>query len=306
MEQLQELLSDEITIQVAASGVNNADLLQARGLYPPPPGASTELGLEVSGTVIAAGSEARFCVGDRVCALLAGGGYLPQVTTSSALALEVPGGLSLETAAGLPEVAATSWLNLVKVGGLKAGDNVLIHGGSGGVGTFAIQLAKALGATVWTSAGSPERAERLLQLGADFAFDYHLLTEPSLHLPEILVEKMNLVLDIVGGKYLAANLNSLAKGGKLVVIGLQKGARAELNIGQMLMNNLTIVGTTLRSKPNAEKAEIIAELRERVWPLIAAGKISPSPTITIPVENWQQAHRRLGKREVFGKIVLSH
>ncbi|WP_434019761.1 NAD(P)H-quinone oxidoreductase [Paraoerskovia sediminicola] len=295
----------EVLVSVAAAGVNRADLMQRAGHYPPPPGASQVLGLEVSGTVLATGPGVEgFVAGDAVCALLDGGGYADQVVVPAGQVLPLPAGVDLAAAAALPEAACTAWSNLVDVGRVSDGAWVVVHGGSGGVGSLAIQIATALGAHVVATAGGPERADRCRALGAEVVVD---------HRTESFVEAVraasgghgaDVVLDVVGAAYLAENVRALATGGRLVVIGMQKGRRGELDLGALLTKRASVAGTTLRARPAAEKAAIVAAVREHVWPMIADGRVRPVVHAQLPLDRAAQAHALLDSGEVFGKLLL--
>ncbi|MBV1853351.1 NAD(P)H-quinone oxidoreductase [Catellatospora tritici] len=283
----------EVLIRVAASAVNRADLLQVGGYYPPPKGAPAWPGLECSGTVMrGAGS---WQPGDEVCALLNGGGYAELVAVSEAQVLPVPTGIDLVTAAGLPEVACTVWSNLTQVAGLRSGETVLIHGGGSGVGTFAIQYAKALGARVVATA-RPVKHDRLRLLGADECLDYTT--------QEFTGVNADVVLDIMGASYLGRNVEALARGGRLVVIGLQGGTRAELDLGALLSKRGTVAATALRSRPAAEKAEIVAGVRRDMWPLLESGAIRPVIDRVLPLTETATAHRLVAANEHVGKVLL--
>ena len=295
----------ELLIEVDAAGVNRADILQRRGLYPPPDDAPAWPGLEVSGRILELGSGVTgWAAGDPLCALLSGGGYAERVVVPVQLALPVPDGVSLREAAALPEAAATAWSNLVDVGGLRPGETVLVHGGSGGVGSVAVQLAAALGARVIATARDAERCELVRDLGADVAISYADTDVAAAVLEETGGRGVDVVLDILGAGALGANIESLATGGRLVVIGLQRGARAELDLGVLLRKRLTIAGTTLRSRPLAERAGILAELREHVWPLVASGLVRPVVHAEVPMDRAGEAHELLDSGEVFGKLLL--
>lgn len=298
----------QLLIEVAAAGVNRADLLQLAGHHPPPPGAPDHPGLEVSGTVAALGDGVtRFQIGDRVCALLDGGGYASHALATADCTLRVPDGVSLVDAAALPEAMATVWSNLVHVGGLSATDNtgrtVLVHGGSGGIGTTAIQLLRATGAVVFTTAGGPDRVERCEALGA-YGID-HRSEDFVARVRDATGDRgVDVVLDVVGGKYLERNLEALAPHGRLVVIGMQKGSTGELDLGRVLANWLSIHGTGLRRRPHEEKAAIIADLCERAWRYLDRGQVRPVIDATLPLADAAEAHRRMRDGEVFGKVLL--
>ncbi|MGW5050724.1 NAD(P)H-quinone oxidoreductase [Actinokineospora sp. NPDC004072] len=289
----------EVLVRVAATAVNRADLLQRKGFYPPPPGASEILGLECSGTVVALGPGVEsWSVGDQVCALLAGGGYAELVAVPSAQLMPVPSGVDLVSAAGLPEVACTVWSNVVQTARLGVGETLLVHGGAGGIGTHAIQVGKALGATVAVTAGSAERLTRCAELGADITLDYR----SSAFEKEVAAD---VILDNMGAKYLARNIAALKRGGRLVVIGMQGGAKAELDLGALLAKNATVTATGLRYRPVAEKGVICAAVVEHVWPLVAAGAVRPVVHEVLPLERAADAHRMLEEGGVFGKLVLA-
>ena len=300
-----------VVVQVCAAGVNPADILQRRGLYPAPEGAPKVLGLEVAGTISRIGAGVRgWMPGQRVAALVDGGGYAEAVIVPATSLLPMPAGLSMPEAAALPEALCTAWSNLVDVARLQAGETVLIHGGSGGVGSVAIQLALALGARVITTAGGPERAARCAELAAE-ADRAHLTVVDyrAVDFAEAVAEVtdgrgVDVILDVVGAAYLSKNIVSLAIGGRLVVIGMQKGARAELDLGALLARRASIHGTTLRARPASEKAAIISALRERAWPWVAAGRIRPVVHAQLPLAEAARAHDMIMAREVFGKVVL--
>jgi putative PIG3 family NAD(P)H quinone oxidoreductase len=290
---------------VAAAGINRADLLQRTGSYAPPPGAPPWPGLEVSGTVSALGpGVSSLRVGDGVVALLEGGGYAEQVVVRAGQVLPVPAGVDLVDAAALPEAVCTVWANLVDTAALRRGEWVLVHGGSGGIGTIAIQLATALGAYVVATAGGPERVARCLELGAVAGID---------HRSEDFVDRVrtatdgrgaDVVLDVVGGKYLQDNVRALAPGGRLVVIGLQKGRRGEVDLSELMAKHAWVTGTLLRPRPPEEKAAIVAAVREHVWPMVADGRVRPVVHDRIPLAEAQAAHELLESGQVFGKLLL--
>ncbi|WP_182112757.1 MULTISPECIES: NAD(P)H-quinone oxidoreductase [unclassified Actinotalea] len=293
----------EVLVQVTAAGVNNADLLQRAGHYPPPPGAPDWPGLEISGTVLAADAGSGWSPGDAVVGLLAGGGYADRVVVPAAQLLPVPDGVDLVAAAALPEALCTVW-STFEAARLSPGEWVLVHGGSGGIGTIALQVAAALGARVVTTAGGPERAQRCLELGAVAAID-HRGEDFVARTREVTAgHGADVVLDVVGAAYLARNLEVLATGGRLAVIGMQKGRRAELDLGLLLTRRATVLGTTLRSRPASEKAAIVAGVREHLWPLVADGRIRPVVHATVPLERAGDAHAELAAGGVFGKLLL--
>lgn len=295
----------EILVEVAAAGVNRADILQREGHYPPPPGAPEWPGLEVSGRVVAVGDGVEtWRPGDEVCALLPGGGYAERVSVAAELVMPVPDGVSLRDAAALPEAAATAWSNLVDVGGLRAGSTVLVHGGSGGVGSFAVQLASALGARVLATARDEARCTRVAELGAEVTIPYADDDVVARVREATEGAGVDVVLDVLGAGGLEANLRCLATGGRLVVIGLQRGRRGEIDLGRMLAKRLTVAGTTLRSRPLAERAEIVAALRKHVWPLVAAGRVRPVVHASLPMDRAGEAHELLESGEVLGKLLL--
>lgn len=297
----------EILVEVAAAGVNRADLAQRQGRYPPPPGASGILGLEVSGHVAAVGGEvAGLAVGDAVCALLPGGGYAQYAVAHQSCVLPVPRGVGLVEAAGLPEAAATVWLNLGMIGGIAAGDRILVHGGGSGIGTHAAQVVSAIGAEAAVTA-SREKADRCKELGASIVIDYK-----SEDFAEILRERWpqgaNFVLDHIGGPYLGRDLDVLALDGKIVVIATMGGARAELDLLALHAKRASVIGSTLRNRPMdgpLGKAEIIRQVRARVWPLIAAGQVKPVIGAEFPIAEAAEAHRALAAGSIFGKALLT-
>ena len=299
----------EVLIEVVAAGVNRADLLQAAGKYPPPPGASGILGLEVSGIVAATGDGvAGLVAGQQVCALLAGGGYAQYVSVPAAQVLPVPAGVDIGDAAGLPEVACTVWSNLVMAARLAAGEVVLIHGGASGIGTHAIQVARALGARVAVTAGSPAKLELCRDLGAEILISYRDDDFVSVVREATDGRGADVILDIMGASYLDRNVAALAKDGRLVIIGMQGGVKAELNLGMLLSNRLRVIGTALRSRPvNGPhgKAAIVSAVAESVWPLITAGTVRPVIGARFPIAGFAEAHRALASGETFGKVILT-
>lgn len=298
----------EVLIDVIAAGINRADVQQRRGFYPPPPGASEILGLEVSGRIAAFGANVTkpFSINQKVVALLTGGGYAAQVCVPAGQVLPLPEGIDVISAAGLPEVAATVHSNLFMTAQLQAGETVLIHGGAGGIGAMAIQLAKAAGARVIATAGSDEKVAMLTSyLGADLAVNYR--TDDFVERVKEFTEGRgaNVILDVVGAKYLARNVAALATYGRLVVIGLQGGATAELNLGALLTKRAAIIGTTLRARPVEEKTAIMEGVREHVWPLVASGAVKPMVDRTFPLEQVAAAHEYLDSGEHVGKVLLT-
>jgi putative PIG3 family NAD(P)H quinone oxidoreductase len=297
----------EVLIDVAATAVNRADLLQRRGLYPPPPGASPVLGLECSGTIVELGAGVDgWAVGDRVCALLPGGGYAERATAHHGSLLPVPNALSLHDAGGLPEVFLTCSLNLFQIGGAERGSWVLVHGGGSGIGTAAIQLLRFAGARSIVTVGSEEKRRRCLELGADQALNYRELD--GKFAPAVLDATsgrgVDLVLDSIGASYLAQNVEALATGGRLVIIGLMAGARSEVDLGTVLRKRITIVGSTLRMRPVEEKASIVAYFRDRFGAAVESGELRPIVHATLPLAQAQRAHEMVERSEHFGKVVL--
>jgi len=291
----------DVLIRVAAAGVNRADVLQRRGLYPPPPDAPPWPGLEVAGTIAAVGDGVTaWNVGDAVCALIPGGGYAEFATCDASLVLPIPAGLTAVEAAALPEAACTVWSNL-RAADAVAGQSILIHGGSGGVGTLGLQIARAAGLFTIVTAGDDERARRCLELGAEVAVNYR-----SSDFTAAVAERggVDIVLDCVGGDYLARNLACLKNDGALVVIGLQSGSTADLNLGTLLSRRLRVIGTALRSRPLSQRAGIVSDVRENVWPHIPE-QVRPVIHEVIPLEEVARAHRLMDDHAPFGKVVLS-
>lgn len=292
----------QIILRVAYAGVNRPDALQRAGLYAPPPSASPLPGLEASGTVVEVGpGVTRWKIGDKVTALLPGGGYAEYVATQESHALPIPDGMSLRDAACLPETCFTVWSNVVMRGGLKAGERFLVHGGSSGIGTTAIQIAKALGARVFTTAGSDDKCRACEELGADKALNYRSGDYVAMMLDE---GGAQLILDMVGGPYLPRNIKALATEGRLVQIAFLQGAKVELNFSEVMMRRLTITGSTLRPQSDLSKARIAAEVEANVWPMIAAGKFRPVIDSEFALEDAAQAHARMESSGHVGKIVL--
>ncbi|MFE3555420.1 NAD(P)H-quinone oxidoreductase [Streptomyces sp. NPDC059193] len=296
----------EVLVEVAASAVNRADVLQRQGFYDPPPGASRHPGLECSGRISAVGpGVSGWSVGDEVCALLAGGGYAQKVAVPVGQLLPVPAGVDLVTAAALPEVVATVWSNVFMVAGLRPGETLLVHGGASGIGTMAVQLAKAVGATVAVTAGGPEKLARCKELGADILIDYREQDFVAELRAATGGAGADVILDIMGAKYLSRNVDALAVNGRLAVIGLQGGVKAELNLGALLSKRATVTATSLRARPLEEKAAIIAAVREHVWPLVAAGRVHPVVHATFPMAQAAEAHRVLESGSHVGKLLLT-
>ncbi|MFC4858771.1 NAD(P)H-quinone oxidoreductase [Actinophytocola glycyrrhizae] len=295
----------EVVLEVAATAVNRADLLQRQGNYAPPRGVTDVPGLECAGTVAALGADVTGVeVGERVCALLAGGGYATKVVVPAGQVMPLPSTVDVVTAAGLPEVAATVWSNVVMVAGLTEGETLLVHGGAGGIGTHAIQVAKALGARVAVTAGSEERLERCAELGADILVNYREQDFVEAVREATDGRGADVVLDNMGAKYLPRNVDVLARLGRLVVIGMQGGVKGELNIGKLLAKNGMVTATSLRYRPVAEKTAICQELVAMLWPLIEAGEVRPVTHDVLPVEQAGEAHRKLEEGDVFGKLLL--
>ena len=296
----------EVLLDIAASAVNRADLLQRQGHYPPPPGGSDILGLECSGTITALGAGVTSrAVGDHVTALLAGGGYAEQVAVPVGQLMSVPEPVSLVEAASLPEVACTVWSNLVMTANLKQGEWVLVHGGGSGIGTMAIQVARALGARVAVTAGSAAKLDACAALGAEVLINYQREDFVEVMTKATGGRGVDVILDNMGASYLDRNLTSLAFGGRLAVIGLQGGIKAEVNLGARLRTNATVNARSLRARPPAEKAAICAEVERNIWPWIGAGLITPVIGARMPMSEAGDAHRLLESGAVTGKILLT-
>lgn len=294
---------DEVLVDVAAAGVNRADLMQRQGFYPPPKGESEIPGLEVSGTISAVGSAVTgWSGGDQVCALLAGGGYAEQVAVPVGQLLPVPAGIELVDAAALPEVVCTVWSNVFMTARLQPGELLLAHGGSSGIGTMAIQLAKAFGSRVAVTAGSAEKLDRCAELGADILINYR---------EQDFVEVMSaeggadVILDVVGAKYLARNVAALAKDGRLDIIGMQGGRTGELDIAALLAKRGSVIATGLRARDRADKARVVTSVREHVWPLLESGAVRPVVQETLPLDRAADAHRALAESQHIGKLLLT-
>lgn len=300
-----ELQPESLRIRVVASAVNRADLLQRQGLYPPPPGASPVLGLECAGEVIeVAEGVSGWQPGDRAMALLAGGGYAEEVVVHAGSAMHVPERLTLAEAAAVPEVFLTVFLNVFQLGGLAAGGAALVHGGGSGIGTAAIQLVKAAGATAIVTAGSEEKCARCRELGADVAVNYRSGDFSAEAKEATSGRGVDVVLDSIGAPYVKGNLDALALGGRLVLIGLMGGAKAELNLGALLMRRLSVIGSTLRARPVEEKAEIVSGFVARFGAALASGEIGPVVDRRFPLAEAAAAHRLVKASEHFGKVVL--
>ena len=295
----------EVLVDVAAAGVNRADVMQRQGHYPPPPGEPETLGLECSGVVAELGEGVDgWAVGDEVCALLSGGGYAERVVVPAGQLLPVPRGVGLVDAAALPEVACTVWSNVFISAGLREGETLLVHGGGSGIGTFAVQLARAWGARVAVTAGSARKLEACRELGAQVLVDY---TEQDF-VQEVRAATdgrgADVVLDVVGAAYLERNVQVLAPNGRLVIIGMQGGRRAELDIGALLAARGAVMATSLRARPRAEKAAIVASVREHVWPLVEDGRVRPVVHARLPLADAARAHEVLEESSHIGKVLL--
>ena len=298
----------EVLIDVAAAGINRADLLQRKGLYPPPPGASDILGMECSGVITAVGAAVMdWNVGDQVCALMAGGGYAEQVAVPAEQLLPIPDGVNLVDAAALPEVACTVYSTVVMAAAASAGETLLIHGGTGGIGTFAIQLAAALGMRVAVTAGSATGLDRCRELGAEVLINYHDDDFVASIKEATGGRGADVILDVLGAKYLSRNVSALAIGGRLAIIGLQGGSRAELDIGALLSKRASVIGTTLRGRPvtgPGSKADIVDAVARIVWPLVASGAIRPVIGAYVPIADAARAHTMLESGPAPGGKVL--
>jgi putative PIG3 family NAD(P)H quinone oxidoreductase len=300
-----DLGEHDVRIAIAGAGVNRADLLQRRGLYPPPPGASEIIGLECAGTLTEIGAGVDdLAVGDRVMALLTGGGYATETVVPSICVMRTPQDFTDLQAAAVPEVFITAFLNLFLIGGLESGSTALVHGGSGGVGTAAIQLAKCAGARVFVTAGSEDRCRACLELGADAALNHRQDDFSAATLDATDGHGVDVVLDCIGGDYLKRHLDVLAPYGRLVVIGLQGGAKAELDLSRLMRKRLTITGSTLRARPVDEKGRIIEAFVRRFGAELVTGAIRPIIDRVMPLEQVSEAHRLLAAGEIFGKLVL--
>ena len=301
------LKADEVLVQVAATALNRADLLQRQGNYAPPPGASPYLGMECSGTILEVGAEvAGWQVGDEVCALLAGGGYAEQVAVPVGQLLPVPKGVSLVDAAALPEVTCTVWSMVFgeHAGRLQPGERLLVHGGSSGIGTMAIQVAKHWGATVLTTAGTPRKVKFCRELGADVAINYREEVFDERVFAETDNAGVDVILDNMGASYLPRNVLCLALGGRLIVLGLQGGVKGELNLGFLLAKRAMVHAAGLRGRPAAEKANIVAQTQANVWPMIESGAVHPVIDRVLTLDDAAEAHRLVESSEHIGKVLL--
>ncbi|WKJ91829.1 NAD(P)H-quinone oxidoreductase [Methylomonas montana] len=295
----------QVLIKTVSAGVNRPDIMQRKGLYPPPLGASPIPGLEVAGDIVEMGSEVTgFKIGDSVCALLTGGGYAEYCLASASCCLPIPKGLSYIQAAGLPETFFTVWSNLFDRAQLQNNECLLVHGGTSGIGTTSIQLAKAFGSRVIVTAGNDEKCQRSLALGADLAINYRQQDFVEAVLSFTDGKGVDVILDMIGGDYLPRNLKSLAIDGRLLQIAIQNGGKAEINLASVLMKRLTIAGSTLRSRNDDFKAKIARQLHEKVWPLLGSGRIKPVIDSVFPLAKAAQAHERMESNQHIGKIIL--
>ncbi|GGR48183.1 putative PIG3 family NAD(P)H quinone oxidoreductase [Nocardioides luteus] len=293
----------EVVIDVAAAGLNRADLLQRQGFYPPPKGASDIIGMECSGVVSAVGEGVEgWQEGDEVCALLAGGGYASKVAVPAGQVMPVPEGVDLVTAAALPEVATTVWSNVFMVGGLTPDETFLVHGGAGGIGTMAIQVASKLGSRVITTVGSAEKAELVKSLGAEAAINYK--DDDFVEVAKVY-GGADVILDNMGAKYLARNIDALNPEGRLVIIGMQGGTKTELDINSLLRKRAAVIATNLRGRPVEQKTRICAEVVENIWPMVEAGDVKPVVQDVLPLEEAAEAHRLMESGTHTGKILLT-
>ena len=297
----------EVIIDIAATAVNRADLLQRQGHYPPPPGASSILGLECSGTISSVGAAISLDrIGEKVTALLSGGGYAQRVAVPIGQVMSVPPGIGLIEAAALPEVACTVWSNLDMIANLSESEWLLVHGGGSGIGTTAIQIGRALGARVAVTAGSAEKLERCSHLGAEVLINYHEQDFVQVMLDETGGRGANVILDNMGAQYLGRNVSALARDGRLLVIGLQGGVKAELDLSTLLRKNASVTATSLRGRPDSEKAAICAQVERNVWPWVHAGVVRPIIDRVLPLKDAAYAHTLLADGAVTGKVVLSN
>ena len=296
----------EVLVDVVATAVNRADLLQRQGRYAPPAGASPYLGLECSGRIAELGADVEgWAVGDEVCALLTGGGYAERVAVPAGQLLPVPGGVSVLHAAALPEVVCTVWSNVFMLAGLRPNETLLVHGGASGIGTMAIQLAGNVGARVVVTAGTADKLDRCRELGASVAINYRDEDFVAATRAATDGRGADVILDNMGAKYLSRNVEALAPNGRLVVIGLQGGAKGELDLGALLAKRAAVLATALRSRPTEEKAAIVASVREHVWPLLDAGAVRPVVDRVLPLSDAAEAHRVVEAGEHVGKVLLA-
>lgn len=297
--------ADQVLIKVAAAGVNRPDVMQRKGLYPPPPGASDIPGLEIAGTIVSLGADvSRLEIGDSVCALVQGGGYAEYCPAPALLCLPIPDGLSLIQAAALPETFFTVWSNIFDRGRLSSGETLLVHGGSSGIGTTAIQLAKAFGARVFITAGSEAKNRFCLELGADAAIDYnqHDFVEKVKALTDN--KGVDVILDMIGGDYLPRNMKCMASDARLVQIAIQHGPKADIDLWQIMLKRLTITGSTLRARDDGFKRKIARKLYKNVWPLLSSGKIKPIIDTVFDLDDAAKAHELMETSRHIGKIIL--
>lgn len=302
---MPDLGDGEVLVRVEAAGVNRPDLMQRLGKYPPPPGASDVLGLEIAGTVTDVRGDARWRPGDRVCALVAGGGYAEYCAVPAPQCLPIPDGMDSVTAAAIPEAYFTVWANLFQRGKLQAGERVLVHGGTSGIGSTTVQLAHASGAVVIATAGTDEKCDACLKLGADHAINYRVRDFVEAVKEITGGEGVDVVLDIIGGDYLPRNLECLRMDGRLLQIGLIGGSKAQIYLPAIMQRRLTLTGSLLRPRSVQEKGAIARELEEKVWPLLARGEARPIVHATFPLRDAAAAHRLLESGEVVGKVVLT-
>ncbi|WP_421843452.1 NAD(P)H-quinone oxidoreductase [Mycobacterium sp.] len=299
----------EVLIKVTAAGVNRADVLQAAGKYPPPPGASDIIGMEVAGVICDVGSDVTgWSAGQEVCALLAGGGYAEYVAVPAGQVLRIPATVDLVDAAGIPEVACTVWSNLALTANLSAGQQLLLHGGASGVGSHAIQVARALGARVAVTAGSPEKLDLCRSLGAQLAISYRDEDFVARLKKETGGSGADVILDIMGAAYLDRNIDALAIDGQLIVIGMQGGVKGELNLGKLLTKRARVIGTTLRARPTSgpnSKSAIVEAVATSVWPMISDGRVRPVIGARLPIQQAAKAHQLMLSGTAFGKILLT-
>lgn len=296
----------EVLVEVVASAVNRADLLQRQGFYDPPPGASPYPGLEVSGRIAALGAGVSgWAVGDEVCALLGGGGYAEKVAVPAGQLLPVPSGVDLVEAAALPEVVCTVWSNVFMVAGLRPGETLLVHGGSSGIGTMAIQLAKAVDARVAVTAGTAAKLESCRELGADILINYREQDFVAELGKATEGHGADVILDNMGAKYLDRNIQALATSGRLAIIGMQGGVKGELNLSALMNKRAAVTATSLRARPAAEKAAVVAAVREHVWPLLSSGAVKPVVDRRIPMSEAATGHRVLDESTHIGKVLLT-
>jgi NADPH:quinone reductase len=296
----------EVLVRVAAAGVNRPDVMQRQGSYPPPPGASDIPGLEIAGEIVALGPEVTgMSIGSKITALVSGGGYAAYAVAAAPLCLPIPHGLSMVEAAAIPETYFTVWTNLFERGGCKSGDTVLIHGGTSGIGTTAIQLAREWGARVFATAGSAEKARACERFGAVRGIDYRTEDFVEVIRQETGGKGVDVILDMVAGSYVARNFQAAAMEGRIVVISLIGGSRAEINMGVMLTKRLTLTGSTLRARTVPQKAAVAEGVRRNLWPLLSAGRVRPIIHATFPLAAASEAHRLMETSQHIGKIVLT-